>query len=82
MDNISYAQVDEITRAELNLDENVCYGIRSTRVELNLHENERNETDNLDENERVTARSDSGTGTKNSDIYVAISKSRSQFIIM
>ena len=78
-------------RTSYSLDENVCYGIRNTRAEFNLQRNEtettsaefnlhEDEIDNLDENERVTARSDSGTGTKNSE--VAISKSKSQFIIL
>ena len=41
VDDAIYVQVDEITGAELKLDENVCYGIRKTRAESNLNENER-----------------------------------------
>ena len=41
VDDAIYVQVDEITGAELELDENVCYGIRKTRAESNLNENER-----------------------------------------
>ena len=62
---------------EQNSTFNVRNETETTSAEFNLHEDE---IDNLDENERVTARSDSGTGTKNSE--VSISKSRSQFIIL
>ena len=53
-----------------DLHENVCYGIQTTRAEVNLHEDEHNETQttiagfNLDKDERGTANPDSEVGIK------------------